>query len=213
MKVALIAGGSGLIGGQLLQLLADDNEYSVVKCLTRSSLPINHDKIEIIQSDGINLNELQDLLTADEVYCCLGTTIKKAKTEEAFKKIDFDYPLQLAKVGREAGAKKFLLVSALGADPTSSIFYNRVKGEVEQAIENIGYDSYHIFRPSLLLGPRSEERSGETAAKTFFKIFGFLIPKKYKALDSAKVARAMLAMAKSGDKGKVIHESKSLQQF
>lgn len=213
MKVALVAGGTGLVGGQLLQLLVADDTYSVVKCLTRNSLPINHDKIEVIQSDGSNLKDLAAELRADHVYCCLGTTIKKAKTEQAFRKIDFDYPLQLAKVAKETGAEKFLLISALGADSKSSVFYNRVKGEIEQAIANVGYPSYHIFRPSLLLGSRLEERSAESAAKTFFSIFGFLVPKKYKAIDSLKVARAMLAMAKSEEKGEFIHESKSLQEY
>lgn len=213
MKVALLAGGTGLIGSQLLKMLTDDSRYHKVKCLTRNSLPISHNKIEVIKTDGSNLNEIQDQLQADDVFCCLGTTIKKARTEEAFKKIDFEYPLLLASICHAKGAKQFLIISSLGADPNSSVFYNKVKGEVEKEIDLLGYPSLHIFRPSLLLGPRPEERSGEDAAKLFFKLFGFLIPSKYKAIDSKKVASAMLQSAKRDEIGKFVHESKSLQQY
>ncbi|HCR55143.1 MAG TPA: oxidoreductase, partial [Cytophagales bacterium] len=158
-------------------------------------------------------NELASALKANDVFCCLGTTIKNAKTQEAFRKIDFEYPLHLANISKANGASQFLLISALGADPNSSVFYNKVKGEVEGAIASVGFESYHIFRPSLLLGPRSEKRSGEWAAKVFFKLFGFLIPGKYKAIDSAKVARAMLAMARKNGRGIFVYESKSMQQF
>lgn len=213
MKVALLAGGTGLIGSQLLQLLVEDDAYSTIKCLTRNTLPISHHKIEVIQTNGDNLHEFASSLVADDVFCCLGTTIKKAKTKEAFRKIDFDYPLNLAKVAKANGAKQFLLISALGADPTSSVFYNKVKGEAEEAIAEIGFEVYHVFRPSLLLGSRTEERSGEDAAKIFFKLFGFLVPLKYKAIDSSKVARAMLAMANRNEKGTSVYESKLLQRF
>lgn len=213
MKVALLAGGTGLIGSQLLQLLTEDDAYTTIKCLTRNTLPIQHRKIEVIQTDGSNLKELASSLLADDVFCCLGTTIKKAKTKEAFRKIDYDYPLELAKLSKAGGAKQFLLISALGADPTSSVFYNKVKGEVEEAIAEIGFNTYHVFRPSLLLGSRSEERSGEDAAKIFFKLFGFLVPGKYKAIDSAKVARAMISMANKNKQGTFVYESKFLQDF
>ena len=213
MKTALLAGGTGLIGSQLLKMLTEDSRYAKVKCLTRNNLSIFHEKIESIKTDGSNLKEIADQLHADDVFCCLGTTIKKARTEEAFRKIDFEYPLLLAGLCQARGAKQFLLISSLGADPSSSVFYNKVKGEVENAIDSLGYSSLHIFRPSLLLGPRPEERSGEDAAKIFFKLFGFLIPVKYKAIDSKKVANAMLHMAKKEQTGKYIHESKSLQQF
>ncbi|MEZ4947401.1 MAG: oxidoreductase [Cyclobacteriaceae bacterium] len=213
MKVALLAGGTGLIGSQLLQLLIMDEAYGTIKCLTRNELPISNSKIEVIHTNGDNLAELASSLTADDVFCCLGTTIKKAKSKEAFRKIDFDYPLNLAKVSKAGGAKQFLLISALGADPSSSVFYNKVKGEVEEAIAEVGFEGYHIFRPSLLLGERAEERSGEDAAKIFFKLFGFLVPGKYKAIDSTKVARAMVAKAKLSEMGTSVSESKVLQSF
>lgn len=213
MKVALLAGGTGLIGSQLLKLLVEDERYMSVKCLTRNKLPLEHEKISVIQTDGSNLNDLASTLQADDVFCCLGTTIKKAKTKEAFKKIDFEYPLHLANLSKAGGASQFLLVSSLGADVGSSVFYNQVKGEVEAAIESVGFKTFHVFRPSLLLGPRAEERSSEDAAKLFFRLFGFLVPRKYKAIDSAKVANAMWQMAKKDELGNFVHESTSLQQF
>ena len=119
----------------------------------------------------------------------------KAGSKENFNQVDFYYPLLVAKTSFAQGARQFLIVSALGADKESSIYYNRVKGQVEEAVSQIGFESLHIFRPSLLLGSRIEKRRGEDAAKFIYKAFGFLIPKKYKAIDSAKVARSMLRFA------------------
>jgi uncharacterized protein YbjT (DUF2867 family) len=152
-------------------------------------------------------------LKADDIFCCLGTTIKKAKSKEAFRAIDLDAPLLLAKISKEQGAKRFLLVSSLGASKNSSIFYNQVKGEVEEAIKQVGFDSLHILRPSLLLGPRKEERSGEDAAKFIYKIFSFIVPKKYQAIESIQVARAMVAFAQEERPGGFVHESAELQNF
>lgn len=211
MRVALVAGSTGLVGRQLVEQLVNDPSYDVVKCLTRRSLPFHSEKVEVVETDGSNLQKIADHLKADDIFCCLGTTIKKAKSKEAFRKIDYDYPLTLAWLTKSLGAQQYHLVSALGADASSKIFYNQVKGEVEKAIEKVGFDIFHIYRPSLLLGPREEERSGEDAAKTFFKVFGFLVPKKYKAVESIKVARAMVTNAKKVNKGLFIHESTELQ--
>lgn len=211
-RSALLAGSTGLIGNQLLQLLLHDVAYDKVIALSRKPLEVTHPKLENIVLEADQLKQHSNL-KADDVFCCLGTTIKQAKTKEAFRKVDFDYPLELAKTLHANGAKQFLLVSALGSDRNSSIFYNRVKGEVEAAITAVGYATFHIFKPSLLVGPRKEQRAGEDAAKVFYKIFGFLIPQKYKGIESIKVARAMLAMAKENKLGLFIHESDSLQIY
>jgi uncharacterized protein YbjT (DUF2867 family) len=211
-RTALLAGSTGLIGNQLLQLLLNDVAYDKVIALSRKPLDLRHPKLENIVLEA-DLLKQHAYLKADDVFCCLGTTIKQAKSKEAFRKVDFDYPLELAKTLHVNGAKQFLLVSALGSDKNSSIFYNRVKGEVEAAITAVGFASFHIFRPSLLIGPRKEQRAGEDAAKVFYKIFGFLIPQKYKGIESIKVARAMLAKAKEGNLGLFIHESDFLQKY
>jgi uncharacterized protein YbjT (DUF2867 family) len=211
-RTALVAGSTGLIGGQLLSLLLEDPYYDKVIALSRKPLTVIHAKLQNILVEVDQLNQHKDL-KAEDVFCCLGTTIKQAKSKEAFRKVDFDYPLALANIVKTNGAKQFLLVSALGSNKNSSIFYNRVKGEVEGAIAAVGYDSFHIFKPSLLVGPRKEQRSGEDAAKVFYKIFGFLIPKKYKEIESIKVARAMLAEAKQNRSGIFVHESDLLQAY
>jgi uncharacterized protein YbjT (DUF2867 family) len=213
MKTALIAGSTGLIGSQLLQLLLTDDYYDRVKAISRKPLEIVHPKLENIVLEFDRLTEHHDKLKADDIFCCLGTTIKKVKTKEKFRKVDFDYPVELAKLTKVNGAEQYLLVSALGADKHSKIFYNQVKGEVEEAISQIGFKSYHIFRPSLLMGDRNESRSGEEAGKVFFKYFGFLVPVKYKGIDSIKVARAMQKIAAKHQPGMYIHESEELQAY
>ncbi|SKC78211.1 oxidoreductase [Ohtaekwangia koreensis] len=213
MKTALIAGSTGLIGSQLLQRLLESDRYTQVIALTRQDLPHQHPKLTQLKIDFSKLGESLDDFKADDVFCCLGTTMAKAGTKENFYQVDFYFPFLLAKASKQRGAKQYMLVSALGADKESSIYYNQVKGEIEEAISRENFQAVHIFRPSLLLGPRSEQRSGEDAAKIIYKIFGFLIPKKYKAIDSAKVAAAMLHFASQEHPGIHIHESKDLQQF
>ena len=163
--------------------------------------------------DGEKIGALDSGLHVDDVFCCLGTTMAKAHTKEKFYYVDFTLPYVLAKNSLQHGAKRYLLVSALGANKKSSIYYNQVKGEIEEAISNIGFETVHIFRPSLLLGPRVEKRSAEDAAKFFYKIFGFLIPAKYNAIDSLKVARAMKHFASQHQGGNFVHESTELQNF
>lgn len=211
-KIAVVAGSTGLIGSQLLKLLLQDEHYSKVIALSRKPLNFTDSKLENVVIPSTDFSALSGI-HADDVFCCLGTTIRQAGTKEAFRKIDFEYPLELAKKLKVNNATSYHLVSALGADKKSSIFYNKVKGEVEAAIAEQHFQSYHIYRPSLLLGDRKEQRAGEDAAKVFYKIFGFLIPKKYQAIDSAKVAKAMLHMAKENKQGEFIHESAAMQSF
>ncbi len=213
MKIALIAGSTGLIGSQLLEILLTDSYYDKIIAPARKALDVQHPKLinPVISFDKIS--EHSSELKADDVYCCLGTTIKKARSKEAFRKVDFEYPLTFARLAKENGAENFLLVSALGANKDSSIFYNKVKGETEEAISAVGIKSLHILRPSLLIGPRKEHRSGEDAAKFVYKYLDFLVPEKYKGIESIKVARAMGAFAKKGQPGTFIHESKDLQVF
>jgi uncharacterized protein YbjT (DUF2867 family) len=213
MKTALIAGSTGLIGNQLLQLLLQSPHYDHIKAITRKPLHIQHDKLENVTVDFEQLASYKEQLTADAIFCCLGTTMKQAGSKEAFRKVDYEYPLALAQLGKANGTKQYLLVSALGASAQSSIFYNRVKGETEEAIRSVGFDTFHVVRPSLLLGARTEHRPGERAAITTYFIFGFLIPKKYKAIESAKVARALLFYAQQQKPGVFVHESIDMQAF
>src|SRR5688572_9627241 len=158
MKTALIAGGTELIGNQLLQLLLESDRNDKVIAVTRKELPI-HKKLICIQIDPKNFGKVDTTLPIDDVFCCLGTTMAKARSKEKFYQVDFTFPVALAKNGLTQGANQYLLVSALGASKNASIYYNKVKGEVEEAIAAIGYKALHVFRPSLLLGPRTEKRS------------------------------------------------------
>jgi uncharacterized protein YbjT (DUF2867 family) len=212
MRTALLAGSTGLIGRQLLQMLLESVVYSKVIALTRQDLP-SHPKLVQVRVQVGSIVENASSLRADDVFCCLGTTMAKAGSKEKFYEIDFEYPVELARITHSLGATRYLLVSALGANKNSSIYYNRVKGETEEAISAIGFDSVHIFRPSLLLGARTEKRSGEDAAKFFYKVFGFLIPKKYQAIESSQVAAAMLHFAVAFKNGKFIHESVEMLGF
>jgi uncharacterized protein YbjT (DUF2867 family) len=211
MRTALIAGATGLIGESLLGKLLASDRYQKVVALTRTVLTTSHLKLSNVVIDFRNPAKALAGTSADDVFCCLGTTMAKAGSREKFYEVDFQFPLNLARATYESGARKFLLVSALGADKNSSIYYNRVKGEVERAITQIGFEALHIFRPSLLLGPRKEKRPGEDAAKVLYRVFGFIIPEKYKAIPAEKVATAMLIAASGDQKGKFIHESREIQ--
>jgi uncharacterized protein YbjT (DUF2867 family) len=213
MKTALVAGSTGLIGSQLLQILLESNRYDQVKAATRSDLPVTHPRLVQVKVNYAALEAHAQELKADDIFCCLGTTMAKAKSKEKFREVDLEFPVKLAKLTFGLDAKQFLMVSALGADKKSSIYYNRIKGELEEVVSKLHFQAIHIFRPSLLLGPRAESRPGEEAAKLFYKIFWFLLPDKYKAIHFEKVAKAMLHYAALEQKGVFIHESREMQHF
>lgn len=210
-KTALVVGATGLIGSQLVELLLADSDYDRVVVLARKALPA-HPKLAQFQTDFSDLAALA-IPPVSDVFCCLGTTIKTAGSKAAFRKVDEEYPLAVAEWAHRQGASQYLIVTALGADPNAMVFYNRVKGIVEQKLQQIGFKTVHIFRPSLLMGPRKESRSGEDAAKQFNRWFGFLIPTAYRGIESIKVARAMQQWAKKNTPGNYVHESKDLQAF
>jgi uncharacterized protein YbjT (DUF2867 family) len=206
MKTALIAGSTGLVGSALLKLLADSPDYDKIIRVTRRPLPPVRKVIDVI-ADADTLNESGSLLKADDIFCTLGTTIKAAGSKEIFRKVDFDYPFMLAGICKMNGAQQFLIVTASGANPDSMFFYNRIKGEVEDALKKIGYRTMHIFRPSLLLGERKESRPAEEAAKKVFKALSFLIPDKVKGIEASRVAQGMLREANKNVEGVYIHPS------
>jgi len=215
-KTALIAGASGLIGNELLHYLLEGKEYERVIAIVRSPLHLNHTKLEekIISFD--DMNQYKDLFAVDDVYCCLGTTIKKAKTKESMYKIDVEYPIQLAKLASEHGAKRFLIVSSMNANAHSSIWYAKMKGELEEKLSKVPFENIMIMRPSLLLGERDEFRFGEKAGELIFMIFPFLFIgplKKYKAIQGRTVALAMYKLAQMNKKGIRIYPSEQIEQI
>lgn len=204
MRTALVFGATGLIGGHLVRQLLESPEYHRVVLLLRRPLGLAHEKLEQQVTDFNRLEEHRAAFRVDDLYCCLGTTMRKAGSREAFRRVDYDYPLAAARLAREAGVKRYLLVSSMGADPGSAIFYSRVKGEVEEAIAAVGLPSLLIFRPSLLLGEREEARFGESVAAAVSRVIAPLMVgplARIRAIEGKTVARAMIRMALDGPAG------------
>jgi uncharacterized protein YbjT (DUF2867 family) len=211
MKTALIVGATGLIGKHLTQKLLTSNFYEKVSVIVRKPLNIIHPKLEQIVIDFDNLDASK--VNADDIFCCLGTTMKQAGSKDAFYKVDFTYPLNFAKAGLANGAKQFLVVSSMGADKKSMVYYSRVKGEIENALSDLNYPTLIILRPSMLAGERENPRIGEKIGKVVMDFFAPLMPDKYKVIAGEKVAQAMLELAQKNFKNKAIFESDSLQKI
>lgn len=212
-KTAIVAGTSGLVGGQLLHLLLHEGQYEKVISVGRRKLELEHPKLVQLVYELNQLPTLGDQLKGDDVFCCLGTTMRKARSKEAFLAVDVEAPIALAQATHQQGASFFGLVSALGANEKSAIFYNQAKGQAERGTQSVGFKSTYIFRPSLLIGPRQEQRAGEDAAKFFYRWLNFIIPQKFKGIESMKVARAMVAAAASLHAGVQIMESVEIQKY
>ncbi|MCX9156462.1 oxidoreductase [Niveibacterium sp. 24ML] len=196
-RSALIAGASGLVGQHLLSDLLHSEAYGRVIALVRRPLAVQHEKLEQRVVDFARLAEAP-ALAADDVFCCLGTTIRVAGSEAAFRAVDHDYPLALARLAHASGAQRFLIVSALGADAASKVFYNRVKGETERDIAALGMPACWYLRPSLLDGARTELRPGERIGLLIGRIVAPLMRgslARYRPIGAATVARAMLRIA------------------
>jgi uncharacterized protein YbjT (DUF2867 family) len=208
-KTALVVGATGLIGDHLTHRLVESPFYANVKVLVRKSLTWQHPRLQEVLFDFNHPNGL--VTKADDIFCCLGTTIKKAGSQTAFRQVDYQYPMDIARLGLANGAKQFAIVTSMGADSKSAFFYNRVKGDVERDLTALNYPALLIFRPSLLLGNRSESRLGERVASGFMRLFSPLIPAKYKGIEATTVADAMIATAQQGFSGKHVFESDDLQ--
>lgn len=207
---ALVVGGTGLIGKELCRLLAADNTYDKVISLVRNqSKQVSGIIEQVVAFDNLAKTTVDNSI--DVAFCCLGTTMKKAGSKDAFFKVDFEYVESFAKLAQENGAKKFLLVTAIGADENSMFYYNRVKGKIENTIKKLPFTSIHIFRPSLLIGEREDKRFGEDISKLVFKNLYFLIPSKYKGIEGLQVAKGMLKASKTKNEGIFIYESNIIQ--
>jgi uncharacterized protein YbjT (DUF2867 family) len=207
-RVALVAGATGLVGSALLRRLAAAEAFSRVVPLVRRPLAEASAKIAPRVVDFALLDDLP-ALEATDAFCALGTTIAKAGSQDAFRRVDHDAVLAFARCARRSGAERFLLVSSVGADARAPGFYLRVKGEVEQAVARIGFPALLIVRPSLLLGDRSESRPLETAARTFAPVFNVVLRgplSRYAAVPAETVAAALVAGALEAPDGVHIWE-------
>lgn len=215
LKIITIVGASGLVGQQLLNMLLDDITVHKVILLSRTAPETQHRKIHYIATDFSKMkNYVEEIRGSDVLYCCIGTTIKKAKSKEAFRMVDFQIPVDLARIAEKAGIPKFIVISSLGADATSSNFYLKTKGEMEAEIfKNYRFQKLAFVRPSMLMGSRHEFRLGERLAQFFMMMFSFLMVgklKKYRPIHDFKVAKAMIGIANSMN-NKVYYESSDLE--
>jgi len=208
-RTALVAGATGLVGSHLLELLLGDAHWSHVVTVGRRTTSQQHHKLEQRVLDLGELETVSDVPHVDDVFCCLGTTIKQAGSQPAFRLVDHAFVVGLARAGLRAGATQFLLVSAIGADPESRVFYSRVKGETETAIRKLAYQSIQIFRPSLLLGARPEFRLGERITMLGAPVLSALLfgrLRRYRPIQAAAVARAMVTIAHEAPRGPNVFE-------
>ncbi|QJD60388.1 NAD(P)H-binding protein [Pseudomonas sp. gcc21] len=199
MKLLLV-GASGLVGSHVLRRALADERISEV--VTPSRRPLDeHAKLRAPVVDFENLPADADWWLADAVICALGTTMKLAGSREAFRRVDHDYPLNVAKLARQHGTQTYVLNSAIGADADSRVFYNRVKGEVERDLAGCGFASLTFVRPGLISGQRREFRLGERTAECVLKALAPVLPRKMRVNPAENIARALLEAAIAGQPG------------
>jgi uncharacterized protein YbjT (DUF2867 family) len=215
-KKAIVVGASGLIGGELLNIILQQSDYKEVVTIVRKTLPVNHAKLVQLVIDFDDLDKWESSVTGDVLFCCLGTTLKKTPDLNEYRKIDHDYPVKLAQLASQNNIKQYHLVSSIGANSKSSSFYTRLKGETEHDIEKVQLKTLHIYQPSLLTGNRKEKRVLERIVTVAFKVidpllFGWLT--KYKSIPAATVAQAMYKQSLKTEVGIFIHPSDKIKQL
>ena len=215
MKTALLFGSSGLIGGHLTKQLIENSSYGKVKLFVRSDPKISDPKIEVIKTDFNNLQDHKDEITGDDCFFCIGTTKQNAPDKDEYRRIEYNIPIEIAKIAKSNSVKSFLYVSSGFADPKSSGAYLKNKGDVEEELKSLNFLKLGIMRPSFLIGDRKEKRIGEKIGIFIFKLISpfFLGPlKKMKPIHSEKVAKAMIKIANENLR-KTIFESNEIAEI
>jgi uncharacterized protein YbjT (DUF2867 family) len=214
-RTALIVGATGLVGGHLLRLLLQRPEYARVRAMVRRPWQQVDSKLEVRVVNFEALPEVPGMFGCDDVFCCLGTTIAQAGSQEAFRRVDRDYPKMIAQRALKQGASQFLLVSSVGADPKSKNFYLRTKGEVEHEVAALPFEVVQIFRPSMLLGERREFRWKESIAEPVTRVLSpFMVGglRRYRPIHAETVAKAMASVPLEQGNGRVrIYEYEDIQ--
>ena len=214
-RIALVFGSTGLIGNLLLGELVSSDRYSVIKSFVRQPTGVTETKVEEIITDFSDLSVISEKITGDDLYICLGTTIRKAGSVAQMEKVDRDLPLVIAAAALANGIMNVAVVSSIGASSRSSNYYLRIKGEMEEGIMKLDFENISIVRPSMLLGERKEKRAGEIVGKAVMKAFRPMLVGKfsrYRAIHGGDVARAMISLSLGPD-GRRIAESDELQKI
>lgn len=207
-NTALLAGASGLVGGECLKLLLASSRYGRVRVLTRRDLgaAVRHPKALQVVADFSSLEEVAEELAVDHVFCALGTTIAKAGSQQRFREVDGEYPRRLAELALAGGARHFSIVSALGASRTSPFFYSRVKGELEEALRAMQWPSLCVVRPSVIAGARAESRPLERLAGHALQ----WAPRTWRPVPASEIAAAMVNTALRAPRGVTVLESRDI---
>lgn len=210
-RKAMVIGATGLVGELLVHKLLEHPAYSQVRVLVRRPLELQHSKLEQHVVDWEQLESQGHLFDEiDDLFCCLGTTIKKAGSQESFRQVDYHYPVRAATLAKQHGVPQMLVISSMGASASSRVFYSRTKGEMEDALSDIDFQSLHIFRPSLILGDRNEKRFGEQMAAHAMKFLDRWMKgrvDKYRAVHAATIAQAMTNIAVVQAKGNHVYSN------
>jgi uncharacterized protein YbjT (DUF2867 family) len=215
-QTAVVIGATGLTGNSLVTLLLHDARFGKVKVLLRAPSLKQRPGLEPVIVDFDDPENLAAALEGDVIFCCIGTTRRKAGSAEKFREVDFEIPVRCATIARRQGAQQFLLMSSIGASAYSRTLYLRTKGETEQAILQLGFPATHIFRPSFLLGARTEFRLGEFIAKYLVMVFFYFLQgkwKKYRPIKAANVAKAMIYAAVNNPSGQHVYESDAIKEM
>ena len=215
MKTALVFGSSGLVGSHLVRLMNKNSNYEKIKLFVRSTSEIKTSKIEIINTDFNNLSNHKEDINGDDCFFCVGTTKKKTPDKDEYRRIEYDIPVEIAKIAKSNSINSFFYVSSGFADPKSSSAYLKNKGQVEEELIKLNFSILGIMRPSFLVGNRKEKRPGEEVGIFFFKIFSPLLLgplKKMKPIQSEKVAKVMIKVANENLK-KTIFESNEIAEI
>ncbi len=210
-KTAIILGATGAIGSLLLQKLLKDDTYSCVKVFSRRSVGFQHKKLQEFLGNIIQLEDFKVDFTGDEVFCCIGTTKAKTKDETVYKSIDFGIPTKASKLAKENNIPFFAVISAMGANTESSIFYNKTKGEMENEVLAQKIEKTYVLRPSLISANRNEKRFGEDVGNAIFKLLNPLMIgslKKYRTIKAETIAEALCKLPKMDIKGGIILSDK-----
>ena len=215
MKTALVFGSSGLVGSHLVRLLNKNSIYEKIKLFVRSTSEIKTSKIEIINTDFNNLSNHKEDINGDDCFFCIGTTKKNTPDKDEYRRIEYDIPVEIAKIAKSNSINSFFYVSSGFADSKSSSAYLKNKGQVEEELIKLNFSILGIMRPSFLVGNRKEKRPGEEVGIFFFKIFSPLLLgplKKMRPIQSEKVAKVMINVANENLK-KTIFESNEIAEL
>jgi len=215
VKIATIIGATGLIGNHLAQILQKDDHFTTIRVLVRRPFAGTNFKTEV---KLIDFNDPESFKLGIDgshtVFCAVGTTQQKVKGDNnAYRKVDYDIAVHAARFGKETGCSQFLLVSSVGADPKSKIFYLKLKGEIEREVGALNLHSVALFRPSLLLGKRPEERAAERITGWAMQRFSFLLPDRYKAITAREVALGMVKASKKELPGVKVYEYRNMKEL